>query len=120
MNVVSTVDSAAPDTSAAAVVSPASAGAARPVAELNSVQQVQREYYFNPESYSDAYNDSGSYWAVSLSLRLWGKMEEAKVESATMARQPLGHYIFNNESESWRKIPRQAMPQRKFGLSWIG
>ena len=68
MNVVSTVDSAAPDTSAAAVVSPASAGAAGPVAALNSVQQVQREYSFNPERYSEAYNDSGSYWAVSSSI----------------------------------------------------
>ena len=35
--------------------------------------------------------------------RLWGKMEEAKVESASTARQPLGHYVFDNESESWRR-----------------
>ena len=41
VNVVSTVDSAAPDTLAAVVVSPPSAGAAGPVAALNSVQQVQ-------------------------------------------------------------------------------
>ena len=43
MNGVSTVEPVAPDTSAAAVVPPASAGAAGPVAALNSVQQVQRE-----------------------------------------------------------------------------
>ena len=115
------MDSAAPDTSAAAVVSPASAGAAGPVAALNSVQQVQREYSFNPERYSDAYNDSGSYWAVSASIpiqiqRLWGKMEEAKVESASTARQPLGHYIFDNESESWR---RNATPGHAAKKVWI-
>ena len=67
VNVVSTVEPVAPDTSAAAVVPPASAGAAGPVAALNSVQQVQREYSFNPERYSDAYTDSGSFWAVSSS-----------------------------------------------------
>ena len=58
MNVVNTLEPVAPDTSAAAVVPPASAGAAGPVAALNSVQQVQREYSFNPERYSDAYTDS--------------------------------------------------------------
>ena len=67
VNGVSTVEPVAPDTSAAAVVPPASAGAAGPVAALNSVQQVQREYSFNPERYSDAYTDSGSFWAVSSS-----------------------------------------------------
>ena len=30
-------------------------------------------------------------------------MEEARVESASAARQPLGHYIYDNESESWRR-----------------
>ena len=104
VNGVSTLEPVAPDTSAAAVVPPASAGAAGPVAALNSVQQVQREYSFNPERYSDAYTDSGSFWAVSSSIpiqiqRLWGKME-ARVESARTASQPLGHYIFDNESES--------------------
>ena len=107
VNVVSTVDSAAPDTSEVAVVSPSSAGAAGPVAALNSVQQVQREYSINPGRYSDACTDSGSFWAVSSSIpiqiqRLWGKME-ARVESASTASQPLGHYIFDNESESWRR-----------------
>ena len=91
----------------AAVVPPASAGAAGPVAALNSVQQVKREYSFNPERYSDAYTESGNFWAVSSSIpiqiqRLWGKME-ARVENASTASQPLGHYIFDNESESWRR-----------------
>ena len=78
MNVVSTVDNAAPDTSAASVVSAPSAGAAGPVAALNSVQQVAQraEYTFDPERYSEAYNDNGSYWAVNSSIpiqiqRLW-------------------------------------------------
>ena len=52
---MSTVDIAAPDTSAASVVSAPSAGAAGPVAALNSVQQVQRAgYSFDPERYSEA------------------------------------------------------------------
>ena len=55
------------DTSAAAVVPPASVGAAGPVAALNSVQQVQKEYVFNPERYTDHFTDSGKYWAVSSS-----------------------------------------------------
>ena len=57
-NVVDKVEPVAPD------ISVASAGAAGPV---NSGQQVQRKYSVNPERYSDAYTDSGSFWAVSLS-----------------------------------------------------
>ena len=73
-NVVITVEPVASDTAVAAVVPPASAEAAGPVAALNSGQQVQRKYFFNPEKYSDAYTDSGSFWAVRLS--------EQRVESS--------------------------------------
>ena len=66
-NVVDKVEPVAPDTSAAAVVPPASAGAAGQVAALNSGQQVQRKYSVNPEKFSVAYTDSGSFWAVSSS-----------------------------------------------------
>ena len=116
VNVVSTVDNVAPDTSAASVVSTPSAGAAGPVAALNSVQQVAQrvEYTVDTEWYLEDSNDNGSYWAVTSSIpiqiqRLWGqsKMEEASVESASVARQPLGHYIFDNESEIRR---RRASP----------
>ena len=77
VNVVNTLESETPDASAAVVVSPAGAQTGGPVSALNSVQQVQREYSFNPEIYLDAYADSGSFWAVSLSIpiqiqRLWG------------------------------------------------
>ena len=43
-------------------------------------------------------------------------MEEAKVKSASTARQPLGHYIFDNESESWR---RKAPPGHAAKKVWI-
>ena len=98
MNVVNTTELAASDTSAAAAVAlvpPASAGAAGLVAALNSAQQVQREYVFNPERYRENFTESGSFWSVSSSIpiqiqRLWGKME------ASTASQLLGHYIFDN------------------------
>ena len=56
------------DTSAASGVSAPSAGPAGPVAALNSVQQVAQraEYTFDPERYSEASNDNGSYSAVTL------------------------------------------------------
>ena len=107
VNVVNTVDTVAPDTSAVSVVSTSTAGPAGPVAALISVQQEARraEYTFDPERYSEASNNNGSYWAVTSSIpiqiqRLWSqsKMEEARVESSSVARQPIGHYIFDNES----------------------
>ena len=66
------------------------------------MQQVQREYSFNPERYSTDNTDSGNFWSVNSSIpiqvqRLWGKME------ASTASQPLGHYIFDNVSETWRR-----------------
>ena len=63
INVVRTVDNVAPDTSAVSVVSTSTAGPAGPVAALNSVQQVARraEYTFDPERYSEASNNNGSY-----------------------------------------------------------
>ena len=79
------MDTVAPDTSAVSVVLTPTVGPTGPLAALNSVQQVARraEYTFDPERYSEASNNNGSYWAVTLSIliqiqRLWGqsKMEE--------------------------------------------
>ena len=95
-----TAETAASDTPAV-VEAPASV-AAGPVAGLNSVQQVQREYSFNPDRYTDNYAGSSDFWSVSSTIpiqvqRLWGKME------ASSASQPLGHYIYDNVSENWRR-----------------
>ena len=50
--------------------------------------------------------------------RLWGwfNMEEVSVKSASVARQPLGHYILDNECEVWR---RRAPPRLAAKKVWI-
>ena len=118
MNVVNTTELAASDTSAAAVavVPPASNGAAGLVAALNSVQQVQRDYVFNPERYTESFTDSGSFWSVSSSIpiqiqRLWGKME------ASTASQLLGHYIFNNVRR--QKLYQEAQTRSLGGNNYL-
>ena len=93
VNVVNTTDTVVTDTQTAAEP-PTSGGAAGPVAALNSVQQVQRDYSFSP--------DSCDFWSVTSSApikiqRLWGKME------AATATQPLGHYIFDNVRGVWKR-----------------
>ena len=122
VNVVNTVDNVAPDTSAVSVVSTPTVGPPGPVAALNSVQQVARraEYTFDPERYSEASNSNVSFWAVSSSIpiqtqRLWGQdgMEVGSVESASVARQAIGHYIFDNESEIWRRRAPPAHAAKK-------
>ena len=121
VNVVNTVDTVAPDTSAAAAVSTPNVGPAAPVAALNSVQQALRAAYtFDPERYPEAYNSNVSYWTVSSSIpiqtqRLWSqdRMEVASVEGTSVARQPIGHYIFNKESETWRRRASPAHAAKK-------
>ena len=60
VNVV-TAEPAASDTPAPAVVEAPASVAAGPVAALNSVQQVQREYSFNPDRYTDNYAGRGDW-----------------------------------------------------------
>ena len=102
-------------------MSATNAATAGPVATLNSVQQV--EYTYDPERFSEASSYSGSFWSVISSIpiqtqRLWGpsNMDEVSVESASVARQPLGHYIFDNECEVWS---RRAPPGHAAKKVWI-
>ena len=97
VNVVSTTRPAAIDIPA--VVTTADTQA---VAALNSVQQAQREYFFDSARYGDDFGGSGDYWSVTARIpiqvqRLWCKME------ASTASQPLGHYIYNNVQGNWRR-----------------
>ena len=118
---MNSVENVTPYTSATAGVSASSAATAGPVAELNSVQQV--ECTFNPERFLEASSYSGSFWSVTSSIpiqtqRLWGRsnMEEMSVKSASVARPPLGHYIFDNECEVWLK---RAPPSHAAKKVWI-
>ena len=122
VNVVNTVDTVAPDTSAVSAVSTPTVGPAAPVAALNSVQQValRSAYTFDPERYSEASNSNVDFWKVSSSIpiqtqRLWSqdRMEVASVEGTSVARQPIGHYIFDNESEIWRRRAPPAHAVKK-------
>ena len=50
--------------------------------------------------------------------RLWDRsnMEELSVNSASVARQPLGHYIFDNECELWRRRAPPSFAAKKVGI----
>ena len=101
MNEIS-AETAASDTPAPAVVETPAGVAAAPVAALNSVQQVQT-YSFNPDRYQDYDAGNSGWWSVEATIpiqvqRLWG----AKME-ASSASQPLGHFIFDNVQENWRR-----------------
>ena len=114
MSVVS-AETAASDTPAPAVVETPASVAAAPVAALNSVQQVQREYSFNPDRYNDYDAGNSGWWSVGATIpiqvqRLWGKME------ASSASQPLGHFIFDNVRENWRRAAPPGHAAKKVRL----
>ena len=107
---VVSAEATASDTPAPAVVETPAAPAA-PAATLNSVQQVP-EYSFNPDRYQDFDADNSGWWAVEAVKpikvqRLWGKME------ASSASQVLGHFIFDNVLETWRRAAPPSHAAKK-------
>ena len=65
---VVSAETAASDTPAPAVVETPASVAAAPVAVLNSVQQVQREYSFNPDRYNDYDAGNSGWWSVGATI----------------------------------------------------
>ena len=112
VNVMST-ETAVSNTPAPSVVETPASVAAAPVAALNSVQQVQKEYSFNPDQYQDYDAVNSGWWSVGATIpiqvqRLWG----AKME-ASSASKPLGHFIFDNVCENWRRAAPQGHAAKK-------
>ena len=96
-------ETAAPDApeSAVAEALAAPAAPAAPAATLNSIQQVQG-YRFNPDMYQDFDTGNSRWWAVEevkpiKVQRLWATIE------ASSASETLGHFIFDNIRETWRR-----------------
>ena len=111
-------ETAASDTPAPAVVETPASVAAAPVAALNSAQQVQKEYSFNPDRYQDYDAGNSGWWSVGASIpiqvqRLWGPKWKQVVHPSPWV---------TSYSTMYRKTggepPRRVMPPRKYELSW--